>query len=88
MKTLEGDVQRHLLNNYLNLFWEYVVAYIVHAFLLSNIQYLKDLNDIMSNKVEKRIKRIDMKRIKFDYCLKNIPISWRNSYQLHLIDKK
>ena len=38
--------QRHLLNDYLNSF------YIVHECLLSSIQYLRDLNIIMSNEVE------------------------------------
>ena len=41
--------QRHLLNDYLNSF------YIVHECLLSSIQYLRDLNVIMSNEVEKKI---------------------------------
>ena len=33
-----------------------IIFYIVHAFLLSNVQFLKNLNVIMSNEVEKMIK--------------------------------
>ena len=47
-KTLEGKIfslinhfSFSLLNNYLNLFRKNIVFFIVHVFLLSNIQYFK-----------------------------------------------
>ena len=35
-----------------------IVFHKVHAFLLSNIQFLRDLNVVMSNEVEKMIRYI------------------------------
>ena len=44
--------------HHLYLFWKNIVFCIIHAFLLSNIQCLRDLNVIMSNEVEKTLNYI------------------------------